>query len=157
VIQGLYDRVVTHAGNGARLVELSAVADGFKELASDTDARDWPIWGLSDDADWAHLETKLGAHIMWKGQKFVPLVFYEAWRQNHPAKNPSFVAAVGTMTVRAAKDYLYMGGCSARGLRSCPPPRANRPTPASSGSRCATRSTTRRRCRRTRRASCRAW
>jgi hypothetical protein len=89
-------------------VQLASVTDGFKELASKGASRPWAMWSLSDDKDWGILEASFKPHASWRGQQFAPLVFYEAWYYYHAAKEPAFLAALGAMTVRTSKDFLYM-------------------------------------------------
>ncbi len=110
VIQAMYQIVETrYAAKGAKIVELASVTDGFKELASAGASRPWTIWNLTDDADWGILETNFKPHAAWKGQPFTQLVFYEGWYVQNPAKKePSFLAALGAMTLRTSQDFLYM-------------------------------------------------
>jgi hypothetical protein len=111
VIQALYQIVETrYAANGAKIVELASVTDGFKELASEGASRPWTMWRLADDKDWGIVEASFKPHASWTGQPFAPLVFYEAWYYYHAAKEPAFLAALGAMTVRTSKDFLYMDG-----------------------------------------------
>lgn len=109
VIQAMYQIAETrYAANGAKLVQLVSVIDGFKELASEGAARPWTIWNLRDNADWAILEASFQPHASWTGQPFTRLVFYEGWYAADHTKQPAFLAALGAMTVRTSKDFLYM-------------------------------------------------
>jgi hypothetical protein len=109
VIQAMYELVdKRYPANGAKIVQLASVTDGFKELASEGASRPWAIWNLGDDADWASLEASLSPHADFKTQPFAQLVFYEGWYAGHPAKEAKFLAALGAMTVRTSQDFLYM-------------------------------------------------
>jgi hypothetical protein len=111
VIQAMYQIVETrYAANGAKIVQLASVTDGFKELASAGASRPWTMWNLTDNADWGILEASFQPHASWTGQQFPRLVFYEAWYFQNQAKEPTFLAALGAMTLRTSKDFLYMDG-----------------------------------------------
>lgn len=130
VIQAMYELVETrYASSGAGISVLTSVTEGFHELASDTQSRIWPIWDLVADPDWALLEARLGAHGSWTGQPFVPLVFYQAWMFRNPGKTARFLTAVGVMTVRAAKDFLYMDALHQKWATLVPVTSAKPPDP----------------------------
>ncbi len=109
VIQAMYGLVETkYAANGARIVELASVAEGFAELASEGAARPWTITRLHDNADWTSLEASFKLHATFTGQPFTRLVFHEGWYFRDGGHEAAFLAALGAMTVRTSHDFLYM-------------------------------------------------
>jgi hypothetical protein len=109
LIQALYERVeTTHSGSGAAIASLAHVTEGFKELVSVEQSRAWMLTSLRNGGDWQHLHDRLSVHGSWTSQLFVPLVFFHGWLFHDAAKIPSFLSAVAAMTVRTARDYIYM-------------------------------------------------